>query len=393
MNPEPKLFNRNFIILCLVTLSQSMSFFLILPVMPLYLVVDLGVSKSLAGAVVSLYAIAALLARPISGYIVDSFQRRPVLIIATLGMAAACSGYIFLVNLLLFSLARFAHGAFFGVATTSSNTIAIDNMPPNKIGSGIGLIGVMVSLSMALAPMLGLTLMRKFSAHAAFVSSALIAALSVLLCMLVAAPKREIQPRKGTLLKPQNLFLREGLLPGMVYLLTIFSYGLVSNYLALLAHERELDASSGAFFLFLSAGLVLSRIFSGILMDKGYLAPAIIAGKVTIIFSFVYLLSGATSFNLLSSGLFLGLGFGLCIPAYQGLIISLSGPERRGTANSTFYLSMDMGIGLAVLSGGILADLTSFASVYMFGTMLVLMALLLFLIKIRPLIKILPSKN
>ena len=47
--------------------------------------------------------------------------------------------YFLAVSLLIMGLLRFAHGLFFGVISTSASTIAIDTIPRDLLGSGIGI--------------------------------------------------------------------------------------------------------------------------------------------------------------------------------------------------------------------------------------------------------------
>lgn len=381
---QEKLLNRNFVIICLSQLTFGISFFMILPIMPLYLVSDMQVSKSMAGVIVSLYTIGALLVRPFSGPLVDRFQRKPLMLLTMFLFAIASAGYIFAMHLLVFAAFRFIHGVFFSISSTSTNTVAIDNMPVSKRGTGIGLVGVIVSLSMALAPMVGLELMEHFAARTTFAVASGFAFFSCVLALFVSAPKKDIPKTSRAIFEPAALILKAGLWPAFTYLLTIFSYGLTSNYIALFAVERGLEHISGTFFMCLSAGLVLSRMFSGLLLDKGYLSQVIIGGQLIVVGSFAYVLLWSGPFVFLSSGLLLGLGFGMCMPSFQGLIISLAPPDKMGTANSTFYLAMDTGIGLAILTGGFIADLTSLAATYAFGVVLVLAALGIFILKCMP---------
>ncbi len=384
---QDRLLNRNFVMICLSNLAVCIAFFMTLPVMPLYLIDHLGASKSMAGLIVALYTIGALVVRPFSGPVVDRLQRKPVLVITVLFFAVSCSGYIWVASLFLIGVVRVVHGMSFSFSSTSMSTVAVDNMPLSKLGTGIGIFGMIISLSMALAPMVGLHLMNNFSASAPFIGSAAFALLGLLLALPIKAPRREIPPKKGPLFTPGNLVLKEGLLPAACYLLTIFSYGLLSNYVALLAKERGMEESAGVFFIFLSAGMVCTRFFSGMLLDKGYLGHVIMVGKAIVIAAFTYMLLGTGVAQFFSAGLLLGLGFGMCMPAYQGLIISLAGKDRIGTANSTFSLSMDIGIGLAVLSGGMIADFTSLDATYTVGIVFVALSLVLFMAKIRPIIR------
>ena len=44
------------------------------------------------------------------------------------------------------------------------------------------------------------------------------------------------------------------------------------------------------------------------------------------------------------------------IPAFQMMFINLASNNQRGAANSTLLVSWDVGIGLGILLGGVIAD-------------------------------------
>ena len=62
-----------------------------------------------------------------------------------------------------------------------------------------------------------------------------------------------------------------------------FVYGLLVNYLSVFARERHVMANPGYFFLLMSLGLILSRLFAGGMIDKGYIGRLILGGKGTIL--------------------------------------------------------------------------------------------------------------
>lgn len=57
-------------------------FYLLMPVFPFYLVEEFGVTEGAVGAILACYTIAALAVRPFSGYLLDSFARKPLYLIA-----------------------------------------------------------------------------------------------------------------------------------------------------------------------------------------------------------------------------------------------------------------------------------------------------------------------
>ena len=61
--------------------SLFFAFYLLTPLLPLYLSEVFGTNKDTIGILLSGYIIAALLIRPFSGFIVDTFDRKKVLMI------------------------------------------------------------------------------------------------------------------------------------------------------------------------------------------------------------------------------------------------------------------------------------------------------------------------
>ena len=78
---QEKLWNSNFIKVSAGNFLLFFAFYLLMPLLPLYLKETFHATKDVIGAVLSGYTLAALMARPFSGYIVDSFPRKQVLMV------------------------------------------------------------------------------------------------------------------------------------------------------------------------------------------------------------------------------------------------------------------------------------------------------------------------
>ena len=59
---QQKLFNRNYVLLCVVQFCTAVTGHMLLPILPLYLTGEMGISKSLTGVMIALFAGAALAA-------------------------------------------------------------------------------------------------------------------------------------------------------------------------------------------------------------------------------------------------------------------------------------------------------------------------------------------
>ncbi|MCP6606205.1 MFS transporter, partial [Klebsiella pneumoniae] len=78
-----------------------------------------------------------------------------------------------------------------------------------------------------------------------------------------------------------------------------------------------------------------------------------------------------SSWMLLCSAIFNGIGYGTLLPSFQTIAIQASPPEKIGLATSTFYIFADLGAGAGPTLLGILIGSVGYRNLYM------LMALLL----------------
>ncbi len=73
MNSKEKLWNANYIKVMTTNFLLYFAFYLLTPLLPLYLSETFGATKDTIGIVLSGYTVAALIVRPFCGYVVDSF--------------------------------------------------------------------------------------------------------------------------------------------------------------------------------------------------------------------------------------------------------------------------------------------------------------------------------
>lgn len=384
---EPHLANQGYIFSCLCNLVFCLSFHMLLPVLPLYLLTDLKTSESEMGIIMGAYPLAALLVRFVSGKIIDSFERKLVFICCMLPFIGSIVGYIFFNCVFAFVLIRFLHGGSFGMTQTSVSTMAVDAIPPTKMGTGIGIFGSLNSLSMALGPMLGLFVYQNYTFTCVFVVSACIATTAFLVGLIIKTkPLSELVHLKKPHKKGFNLdnFILKDALPIVgSFLLTAFPCGAMLGYLAIFTERHGIAGHVGLFFTFYAAGLIASRFWSGKLLDGGHMFKVIPFGQAVIFVGFAIFVASYSLTALLVSGVILGIGYGLVAPSYQMLIILLAPEEKRGTANSTYFLTWDLAIGMALVFGGTLADFFSLDMIFYISLGLIVISTLWFMGPIR----------
>ena len=79
---KDKLITKNYIEILAANFLLFFGFWLLMPVLPFYLAEVFDANKTTIGAVLSCYTIAALCIRPFSGYLLDTFARKPLYLLA-----------------------------------------------------------------------------------------------------------------------------------------------------------------------------------------------------------------------------------------------------------------------------------------------------------------------
>lgn len=123
----------------------------------------------------------------------------------------------------------------------------------------------------------------------------------------------------------------------------------------------------GASYMFLS--IATSRIFSGKLIDKGWINQVNILGISSIALGYFFI-----AYPILESFYFIGLGFGVSIPAFQTQFMNMTTPEKRGSANSTFFIAIDLGLGIGMVAVGKFVETLGFQKLFLMSGILCVIA-------------------
>lgn len=333
------------------------AFYIFTPLLPLYLSEHFDATKDVIGIVLSGYTIAALVARPFSGYLVDSFARKRVLMVCFLVFVAFFAGYLVAGTLLLFTIIRTLHGIPFGSLTVANSTVAIDVLPASRRTEGIGYFGLSNNLAMAFAPSVGIYLYKITGDFALlFWISLGVAALGMLVDATVKLPAKEVVLNKSKL-SLDRFFLTRGWMLAVNIAFFAFCYGVLSNYVAIYSKEvMGITAGTGTYFMILAGGLFVSRLQGAKALRAGKLTINAAEGIVISLVGYTLFVACPNSFGYYGSALLIGLGNGHMYPAFLNMFINVAHHNERGTANSSILISWDAGFGLGILAGGLVAE-------------------------------------
>ncbi|CAK7045242.1 MAG: Staphylopine export protein [Parabacteroides sp.] len=389
---KDKLVSPSFCYILAANFLLFFAFYLILPILPFYLKEQFMADKSMIGFILSCYTLACLCIRPFSGYLLDTFSRRPLYLLAYAVFMVIFAGYMVASLLSIFIILRILHGFAFGMVTVSGNTIVIDILPSSKRGEGIGYYGLANNLAMSFGPMTGLFMHASFSYETIFSCSLISCFLGLMMAYLVKTPYK--QPIKKEPVSLDRFFLVKGTWAGISLLMLSIPYGMTTTYVAMYAEEIGISVNSGLYFTFMAIGLAVSRLFSGRQVDKGHITRVISLGMYLACISFFALASlerlmrwdsTFTSYLYIGIALSQGVAFGTMFPAFNTLFVNLASNNQRGTATSTYLTSWDVGIGIGLMMGGSIAqEFGGFNHAYLFGACLTVISTLFFLIKAGP---------
>ena len=345
--------------------SLFFAFYVLTPLLPLYLSEHFGATKDMIGLVLSGYTITALLFRPFSGYVVDSFPRKMVLMICFSAFAIFFTGYLAASTLLLFTIVRTLHGGPFGGLTVANSTAAIDVLPSSRRTEGIGYYGLSNNLAMAIAPTIGIWIYDLTDSFDFLFWLALVVACAGWLTdATVKFPEKEIVRNKSKL-SLDRFFLVRGWLLGVNMIAFGFSFGVLSNYLAIYGKEEMgITGGTGTYFLLCSLGLMASRLQGGKALRQGRLTHNAGSGMVISLIGYTMFILVPNGIGYYSSALLIGLGNGHMWPAFQNMTINVAHNNQRGTANSTILISWDIGMGLGILLGGVIAEFLGYSAAF-----------------------------
>jgi len=376
-----KLWNKNYIKVMLTNFSMSFSFYLLTPLLPIYLSENFAAPKDIIGTVLFGYSVTVLLIRPFSGYMVDSFDRKKILVGCLLFYFIMFSGYLVAASLAVFAVVRTLHGAPFGAATVANSTVAIDVLPSSRRNEGIGFYGLSNNIATAIAPTVGIWVYSSTgNFNILFIISLVVALFGLWSSSTVKIPEKEVVRNKSKI-SLDRFFLLSGTILALNMLCFGFCYGVLSNYLAIYGKEKlGLTNSTGIYFMLLSIGLILSRLQGAKALREGNLVLNASEGIIlsTIGYSLFVMTDNMIGYYL--SAVLIGLGNGHMWPAFQNMMINLAYNNQRGTANSTLMTSWDLGVGVGILLGGVLAEKFDYQASFLSVAIIHVVGLLVFFV-------------
>lgn len=361
-----RLWTKDFVIVSSINFFITLIFYLLMVTLAIYAVNELDASTSEAGLISGIFIIGTLIGRLFIGRFIDSIGRKKTLFIGLIFFTLTTLLYFVDLGIGFLLVNRLIHGMAMGMASTATGTIVAQIIPATRKGEGIGYYSMSATLATAIGPFIGLYMAQNTSFQVIFSFCLVLGLISLITAFFLYVPALKVTAKvtesKG--FKLSNFIEPKALPISFITLVLAFCYSSVLSFISFYAIEIDLVNTASFFFVVYAVAVLLSRPFSGPLMDrKGsnfIMYPAFMIFGVGLL-----LLSISTnSFTLLAAGFLIGLGFGNMQSSSQAIAVKLTPPHRMGMATSTFFIMLDAGLGFGPYILGFIIPVTGYSTLY-----------------------------
>ena len=370
---KERLWTLGFVLICLVAIIQRTSTQMQNTALPLY-IQSLGYTKAAAGNCNAAYSMASLVLRPFMGQAVDRIGSKRVLIFGTVLLAITVLGYGMSVTLGQIMVLRILGGVAFSATTVAVSTVSVQNIAESRMTEGIGYFGLSSALAQSVGPVFALALISDNDLYwMCFVIIALLLGIATLLGAAIKPQKIVHQQKKGLVIEKGNFWASivepTALMPSLLSFMVFFSSNAVGTFISTYTKEAAILGVS-EFFVIKAVTIAVSRIFiKPIEKTLGNEKGLLVAFAVYALnFGLIFVAGG--KMTLWTAAALFGFGYGLLQTLLNAAAVINTPKHRRGAANATYYMAMDLGLGIGASCWGYVADWFGTRSIY-FGAMLV----------------------
>lgn len=346
-----KKYSLNFWLLSLSSFLFFGSFNMVLPELPDFMR-TLG-GESYIGLHITLFTLTALISRPFSGKLTDTWGRKPVMVFGCLVTSIVSLFYPFFLNIYAFLFIRFIHGFSTGFKPTGTAAYVADIVPVERRGEGMGILSFFGMTGMGIGNYVGGEIALRNSTEILFYSSAGVAILSVLTIMGMKETLADKQSFSWKLLKIKKVDIYEPtvLVPSVVMMLVTVSFGTALTLIPDFSLHIGVQ-NKGLYMFYFTMTSLVSRVVGGRLSDEFGRRKILQAATIIIATGSLYTGFAETTFHFLIGALIFGAGYGLSSPALFAWAADLAPDNFRGRGFSTLFMALEIGIGMGALLAG-----------------------------------------
>ncbi|SES92607.1 Predicted arabinose efflux permease, MFS family [Salinibacillus kushneri] len=377
---KAKLWTKDFIIVSSANFFLYLVFYLLLVTMAVYAVEEFAASESQGGLVTGVFIIGTLIGRLFLGRMISKIGNKRMLYSGLIFFILTSLLYFIDTGITFLLITRLLHGIALGMASTATGTIVAGVIPEERKGEGIGYYSMSITLATAIGPFIGLFMSEHTTYQVIFSFCLVLGIISLLIAFFLNVPegKKKAQPNNSNKWSLSSFIEPKALPIALVVLIISLGYSSVLSFINFYAIEIDLVEIASLFFVVYAVAILVSRPFTGRLMDlKG--ANSVMYPAFILFGCGLLLLSTAeNSIVLLLAGVLIGLGFGNMQSITQAIAVQVTPSHRVGLATSTYYISLDAGLGFGPYLLGMIIPFTGYRHLYIIMGLLVLATIVLY---------------
>lgn len=356
------LFTRAFVLLSLADLGYFLSLGVVVQALPLYVTGPVGGGRFAAGFAFGVFAVTALVLRPLAGRLADDVGRRPLMLGGAL-LVALCMVLMSLTDSLalivgLRLLQGAAEAAFFVAALAALADLA----PESRRGEALSWNSLGLYLGLALGPVLGERLIARGGFDAAWYGAGALGLAAALLALAVGETGTPGARGGG-----HGALLHRPAIPASIGFVT--SLVAAGGFLAFAAlHAEDLGMTMTSLPLLVYGSVVVAgRVLFARIPDR---LPPYALGAAALVaiaagMGLTALVPAPVGF--LAGVVLVGLGVTFTTPAFFSAIFASAGPHERGAASGTASAAIDLGMGLGPITLGLVASQAGIPAAFAVG--------------------------
>ena len=379
---KERLWTKDFITVSVINFLVFLIHYLLMVTIASYAVDEFHASTSVAGLVAGIFVVGVLIGRLVTGRIIEHIGSKRVLIVGAIFFIITSALYFAAINLPLLIIIRLLHGIAYGIASTSTGTLAAKIIPYNRRGEGIGYYSMSVILGLAIGPFVGIVLSQNANFKIIFIINLLLSVVCLGISFIVNAPVvKSFKPVQVNAVKSFQIsnFLELKVIPiSIVALIIGFVYSSVLTFMSLYSKQIHLEEAASFFFIVYAIAILVSRPFSGRLLDvKG--ANVVVYPSLFIFAIGMLLFSQANhEITLLLAGAIIGLGFGNFLSCAQAISIKAPPLHRLGLATSTYFIFLDLGVAVGPYLLGSLVPHIGYRNLFLIMVVMILVSVVFY---------------
>ena len=381
-NTNEKLFNKCFIAITFINFIVYLVYYLLMVIIAVIAQSNLHASLGQAGLASGIYIIGTLLARLLIGKKLELIGRKATLRYGALFYLLTTIAYLYVPVIPVLYLVRFLNGFGYGALSTATNTIVTAYIPKARHGEGINYYGLSTSLAAAIGPFLGLILLNTTDFHFIVAFSIVLVFIITIMCYLFPVKNVKLSEEHIKALNKSSFdsFIeKKALFIAFMAFLMGLSYSSVLAFLSSYVKVIDLVQVSSLFFVVYALVITFTRPLSGKIFDN-------LGEKFVMYPSYLFLSAGlillsmtTSSWLLLISGGVIGLGYGTFMSNGQAVSLKTVKDEHRiSVALSTYFIGLDLGLGIGPYVLGELRTFLSFQNIYLVASILPIICMVLY---------------